>query len=66
MLQTSEVKHSHTAIRAAANKDVDTIGTKAYVEDLFVMRDQLSFRREGGDVPYCTSSVDARGYDQAW
>jgi hypothetical protein len=66
MLQASKIKHSYTAISATAHEDVNTVGAKSHVKNFFIMRYQLRFGCQSGDVPYRTCRVDARCDDQAW
>lgn len=58
VFQTSQIKHSHTAIRSAAHKNVDAVGAKPHVEHLFIMSDKLSFGSQGWNVPDCTGCID--------
>ena len=65
MLQASEVEHADAAVLAAADKDVDALGTEAHVVDLLVVRNQLRLGRQRRDVPYRAGGVDAGGDDEA-
>ena len=59
VLQASQIEHSYTSISAAADKDVDAARAKSNIEDLLVMCNQLRFGSKRGNVPDCTSRVDA-------
>jgi hypothetical protein len=63
VFKAAEIEHAHAAVGAAADKDVDALGAEAHVEDFFVVRDELGFGGEGGDVPDCAGGVDAGGDD---
>lgn len=64
MLETSKIKHSYTAIGAAAHEDVDTARAESDIKNLFVVRYELCLCRKGRYVPYCAGSVDARCDDE--
>ena len=66
MLETAEIEHTHTAVGAAGDEDVDTVGAEADVEDFFVVRDELSLGGEGRDIPDCTGCVNGGGDDEGW
>lgn len=65
VLQAAQIKHAHTTISAAANKDVDAVRTESNVIYLLVVRNQLCFGCERRNVPNCACCVDTRGDDQA-
>ena len=65
MFEAAEVKHPHAPVCAAADKDIDTLGTEADVEDFFVVSNELGLCGKRGDVPDCTSRVDAGCDDEA-
>lgn len=66
MLKTAQIKHSHTAVGTATDKHIYTAGTKAYIENLFVVGDELGLCGESGNVPDGTCGVNAGGDDEFW
>jgi hypothetical protein len=65
VLQAAQIEHAHTTIGAAANKDVDAVRTESDVVYLLVVRDQLRFGCECGNVPDCAGRVNAGCDNQA-
>lgn len=59
VLQTTEVKHSDTAVRTAAHEHIYASCTETHVKDLLVMRNKLSFCCQSRYIPYCTGGIDA-------
>lgn len=43
VFKASKVKHSHAPVRTTAHEHIHAIRTESYVEDLFVMGNQLGF-----------------------
>ena len=66
MFETAQIKHAHAAISSTADKDVDTVGTKANIVYFFIVGNQLRLRRECRDIPDGASRVNAGRNDQAW
>lgn len=64
MLETAQIEHANATIRSAANKNVDTVGTKSDIEDLFIMGNQLRLRCKCRDIPDGTGRVNAGCNDQ--
>ncbi len=58
VLEAPQIKHTHTAVGATANKDVHAVRTEAYVEHLLVVGDELSLRCQRGDVPDRAGRID--------
>lgn len=65
MLETAQIKHAYAAISSTADKDVDTVGTKANIVYFFIVGNQLRLRRECRDIPDGASRVNAGRNDQA-
>ena len=66
MLETAQIKHAHAPISSTADKDVNTVGTKANIVYFFVVSNQLRLRCKRRDIPDGASRVNARRNDQAW
>lgn len=64
MLQTSQVKHAHTSISTAADKDIHAVRTKANIIDFLVVSNKLSLSGQGRNVPDSASCVNARCDDK--
>lgn len=65
VLQAAKVKHADTTILAAADKDVDTVGTESHIIDLLVVCNELCLGRQRRNIPDGTGGVDAGGDDEA-
>lgn len=68
VLETSQVKHSDTAICSTRDEDIDAVGAEPYIIHFLVVRDQLGLCRQGRDIPNGTCRVnrgcnDKRGLD---
>jgi len=66
MFKTPQVKHTHTAVSTAADKNIDTVGTESDIVDLLVVGNQLRFSCQGGYIPDGAGCVNARGDDETW
>lgn len=64
MFQTPKVKHAHTAVGTATDKDVDAVGAESDIIYFLVVGNQLRFCRQGRNIPNCTGGVDAGRDDQ--
>lgn len=64
MFQAPEIKHTHTAVRAAADKNINTIRTEAYIVHFLVVRNKLRLGSQSRDIPDRTRRIDTGGDDQ--
>ena len=58
VLEGAEIEHTNAPVGAAGYEDVDTICAEADVIDFLVVRYQLRFGGQRGNVPYRASCVD--------
>ena len=66
VLETPKVEHPHAAVCPTAYEDVDTASAEPYVEDLFVVSNELCLCRQSRYIPDCACRVDARSNYKLW
>ena len=66
MFQTPQIKHTHTAVSTAADKNVDTVGTESDIIHLLVVGNELCFSGQGGNIPDGAGCINAGGDDETW
>lgn len=66
MLQTPEIEHTHTAIGAAADENIDALGAETDVVDFLVVSNELCLGCQCRDIPDSAGRVNARGNDETW
>lgn len=64
MFQAPEIKHTHTAVRSATDKNINTIRTETHIVHFLVVRNELSLGSQCWYIPNRTCRVDTRGDNQ--